>query len=1100
VPDQPHLEDDPLWYRDAVIYQLNVKAFLDSNRDGMGDFKGVTEKLDYVKDLGVNAIWLMPFYPSPLRDDGYDISEYEDVHQDYGTLDDFKELLDEAHQRGMRVITELVINHTSSDHPWFQAARRAPKGSPERDFYVWSDTDQLYQGTRIIFTDTETSNWTWDPVAGAFFWHRFFSHQPDLNFDNPKVLEAVLKTMRFWLDLGVDGFRLDAIPYLVERDGTSNENLRETHDVIKKLRAAVDAEYKNRLLLAEANMWPEDVREYFGEGDECHMAYHFPLMPRMYMAIAQEDRHPIVEIMQQTPEIPKSCQWAIFLRNHDELTLEMVTSRERDYMYQMYAADPRARINLGIRRRLAPLMENDPDRIKLMNAMLLSMPGSPIIYYGDEIGMGDNVFAGDRNGVRTPMQWSPDRNAGFSQADPQRLYLQPIRDAVYGFEALNVEAQARDVSSLLNWTKKLLAVRKSSHAFGRGRRTFLNPGNRKILAYLTEYGDDTILGVFNLSRAAQPVELDLAEYKGRVPVEMLGRTSFPPIGTLTYLLTLPSYGFYWFRLARDAESPIWHHEEPTLQDRPMLVLFDGWTSFFRDRVLPWRIGMAERMRTQFEVDTLPRFIEIQRWYTTKGAAIRRARLAEHAIWETPASSWLLATMDLEGPAEESTYFLPLAIAWETTEEERLQRLTPTALARIRQQANVGVMADAFHDEAFCRAVVQAIGAGQEIPSSSGRLRFSATSAFPQAPSNIAGLPVSHPSAMSSNTVVTLGESLFLKGFRRVRPGVNPELEMGRFLTEVARFPHCVPVLGALEYIGNDGRTITLALVQSFVANQGDGWDFTRHYLERFLDPLRASAQALMPAAETHGGFLTLIATLGRRTAELHQALAGHPGDPAFDPEPLLAQDLNLFRERAAEQARAALDLLRQRLPDLPAAAADPATSLLARRSSLLARIASCGTLETAGLKTRYHGDYHLGQVLLAGNDFVIIDFEGEPSQSIDERRARSSPLRDVASMLRSFNRASFSALEKQATTGAERDRLDPGARAWEQAARDAFLSAYADTMGESPAPRKVDHGLVTLFELEKALCELRCELNNRTHWATAPLLSILALIDDAPQK
>ncbi|MBP9947760.1 MAG: maltose alpha-D-glucosyltransferase, partial [Vicinamibacteria bacterium] len=757
MPDRPHLVDDPLWYRDAVIYQLNVKAFLDSNRDGMGDFKGVTEKLDYVQDLGVNAIWLMPFYPSPLRDDGYDISEYENVHKDYGTLDDFKELLDEAHKRGMRVITELVINHTSSDHPWFQAARRAPKGSPERDFYVWSDTDQLYQGTRIIFTDTETSNWTWDPVAGAFFWHRFFSHQPDLNFDNPRVLEAVLKTMRFWLDLGVDGFRLDAIPYLVERDGTSNENLRETHDVIKKLRAAVDAEYKNRLLLAEANMWPEDVREYFGEGDECHMAYHFPLMPRMYMAIAQEDRHPIVEIMQQTPEIPESCQWAIFLRNHDELTLEMVTSRERDYMYQMYAADPRARINLGIRRRLAPLMENDPDRIKLMNAMLLSMPGSPIIYYGDEIGMGDNVFAGDRNGVRTPMQWSPDRNAGFSQADPQRLYLQPIRDAVYGFEALNVEAQARDVSSLLNWTKKLLAVRKSSHAFGRGRRTFLNPGNRKILAYLTEYGDDTILGVFNLSRAAQPVELDLSEYKGRVPVEMLGRTSFPPIGTLTYLLTLPSYGFYWFRLARDAESPIWHHEEPTLQDRPMLVLFDGWTSFFRDRVLPWRIGMADRMRTQFEVDTLPRFIEIQRWYTTKGTAIRRARLAEHAIWETPASSWLLATMDLEGPAEESTYFLPLAIAWETTEEERLQRLSPTALARIRQQANVGVMADAFHDDAFCRAVVQAMGAGQEIQSSSGRLRFSATSAFPQAPSNIAGLPVSHPSAMSSNTVVMLGE-------------------------------------------------------------------------------------------------------------------------------------------------------------------------------------------------------------------------------------------------------------------------------------------------------------------------------------------------------
>ncbi|HEY5580495.1 MAG TPA: maltose alpha-D-glucosyltransferase, partial [Rhodoferax sp.] len=505
--------DDPLWYRDAVIYQLNVKAFFDSNDDGMGDFKGVTVKLDYVRDLGVNTIWLMPFYPSPMRDDGYDIAEYEDVHPQYGSLDDFREMLAEAHKRDLRVIIELVMNHTSSDHPWFQAARRSPPGSPEREFYVWSDSDQLYKDTRIIFTDTETSNWTWDPVAKAFFWHRFFSHQPDLNFDNPKVLEAIFKTMRFWLDMGVDGFRLDAIPYLIERDGTSNENLPETHAVIKQLRAAIDARYKNRFLLAEANMWPEDVREYFGDGDECHMAYHFPLMPRMYMAIAQEDRHPIIEIMQQTPEIPDGCQWAIFLRNHDELTLEMVTSKERDYMYRMYAADPRARINLGIRRRLAPLMENDTDRIKLMNAMLLSMPGSPIIYYGDEIGMGDNMFVGDRNGVRTPMQWSPDRNAGFSRADPQRLYLQPIMDPMYGYEALNVEAQARDISSLLNWTKRMLAVRKSSQAFGRGKRSFLKPGNRKILAYLSAYQDDTILAVFNLSRAAQPVELELSAYK-----------------------------------------------------------------------------------------------------------------------------------------------------------------------------------------------------------------------------------------------------------------------------------------------------------------------------------------------------------------------------------------------------------------------------------------------------------------------------------------------------------------------------------------------------------------------------------------------------------
>ncbi|MCZ7563480.1 MAG: maltose alpha-D-glucosyltransferase [Burkholderiales bacterium] len=553
--------DDAHWYKDAVVYQLHVKAFFDSNDDGCGDFRGLASKLDYIKELGVNTVWLLPFYPSPMKDDGYDVADYHNVHPQYGTRNDFRHFVREAHRRSLRVITELVVNHTSDQHPWFQAARRAPPGSPKRDYYVWSDTDRRYEGVRIIFTDTERSNWTWDPVAKAYYWHRFFGHQPDLNFDNPRVLRAVFRTMRHWLDMGVDGFRLDAIPYLIERDGTSCENLPETHAVIRQIRSLLDANYRNRLLLAEANQWPEDVREYFGEGDECHMAYHFPLMPRMYMAIAQEDAYPVIEIMQQTPEIPESCQWAVFLRNHDELTLEMVTNKERDYMYRMYAADPRARINLGIRRRLAPLMENDADRIKLMNSLLLSMPGSPIIYYGDEIGMGDNIFQlADRNGVRTPMQWSPDRNGGFSRADPQRLYLPPIMDPVYGYEAVNVEAQVRDASSLLNWMRRMLAVRRTSQAFGRGRLTFLKPGNRKILAYLRELGDEAILCVANLGRSAQPVELQLGRFRGRVPVEMLGRTAFPPIGELPYLLTLPAHGFYWFRLATDAEVPHWHEE------------------------------------------------------------------------------------------------------------------------------------------------------------------------------------------------------------------------------------------------------------------------------------------------------------------------------------------------------------------------------------------------------------------------------------------------------------------------------------------------------------------------------------------------------------
>ncbi|MBO9515420.1 MAG: maltose alpha-D-glucosyltransferase [Variovorax sp.] len=1105
--------EDPTWYRDAVIYQLNVKAFNDTNGDGIGDFKGVTERLDYVKELGVNTIWLMPFYPSPLRDDGYDISEYCAVNPQFGTLEDFKEMLDAAHDRGLRVITELVINHTSSDHPWFQRARQAPAGSPERNFYVWSDTDQIYQGTRIIFTDTETSNWAWDPVAKQYYWHRFFSHQPDLNFDNPDVLEAVFGIMRFWLDMGVDGFRLDAIPYLIERDGTTNENLPETHEVIKQLRAAIDANYTNRFLLAEANMWPEDVRGYFGEGDECHMAYHFPLMPRMYMAIAQEDRDPIVEIMQQTPDIPDNCQWAIFLRNHDELTLEMVTNRERDYMYTTYAADMQARINLGIRRRLAPLMDNDKDRIKLMNSMLLSMPGSPIIYYGDEIGMGDNVFVGDRNGVRTPMQWSPDRNAGFSRADPQRLYLQPIMDAMYGYEAVNVETQLRDKSSLLHWTRRMLAVRKTSRAFGRGRRTFLKPGNRKILAYLSEYGDDVILSVFNLSRAAQPVELDLSAFKGRVPVEMLGRTSFPPIGELPYLLTLPTHGFYWFKLTDEAPMPSWHQEGVALLDRPVLVLFDGWTSLFRERVVPWRIGFADRLCKQVETDTLPRHIEAQRWYATKGDIVERAQFWDHAVWqvdrvsrtaapkanpEAPLRegapvSWMLPLLSLEGPPEAPIYFMPLALAWEDTDEERMKALQPAAIAKVRQQANVGVMADAFYDERFCREVIRAVVTDATLPMAHGSLHFRPTALGREFPVEaIDELRVSQPSPVSSNTVVTLGETLFLKGYRHVRRGVNPELEMGRHLAEEAGFVHGVPVIGALEYTGSDGSQMTLGLLQAYVPNQGDGWDYTTSYLERVLDELRDSDGAA--TADAHGAFIALMEILGRRTAELHNALARPTSNAAFEPEPLTAQDLQRLRDAVRAEAAATLARLRDYLRSAPSASvAEDANRLLAMQDSIQAFIDEASIYGKTGLRTRFHGDYHLGQVLVTRNDFVIIDFEGEPARPIEERRKKQSPLRDVAGMLRSFNYARWSALRRAAQNAGELARLDAAAREWETETRAAFLAGYRQAL--APVLGAVDEQLLDLFELEKAFYELRYELDNRLDWVPVPLQGILAMLD-----
>jgi maltose alpha-D-glucosyltransferase / alpha-amylase len=545
---------DPHWYKDAVVYQLHIKAFRDSSADGYGDFRGLTEKLEYIQQLGANVIWLLPFYPSPLKDDGYDISSYESIHPTYGSIDDFKAFMQAAHARGLKVITELVINHTSDQHPWFQRARKAPKGSPERDWYVWSDDPNKYAGTRIIFTDTEKSNWTWDPEAQQFYWHRFFSHQPDLNFDNPEVIEAVIDVMRFWLRMGVDGLRLDAIPYLIERDGTNCENLPETHVVLKKLRAALDEEFENRIFLAEANQWPPDVRPYFGDSDECHMAFHFPLMPRMYMALRKEDRTPIVEIMRQTPDIPEDCQWAIFLRNHDELTLEMVTDEERDYMYREYARDPRMRINVGIRRRLAPLLDNGRRQIELMNALLMSMPGTPIIYYGDEMAMGDNIYLGDRNGVRTPMQWNADRNAGFSEADAAALFSPVIVDPPYGYQGINVAAQERTSTSLLRWMRRLIAARQRYKAFGRGTWEPLDPHNRRVLVFLRRFRDETILCVNNLSRYAQFVELDLSEFEGKMPVELWSDQPFPRIGQLPYLLTLGPHNFFWFKIVQELPS------------------------------------------------------------------------------------------------------------------------------------------------------------------------------------------------------------------------------------------------------------------------------------------------------------------------------------------------------------------------------------------------------------------------------------------------------------------------------------------------------------------------------------------------------------------
>ncbi len=1093
------LADDPLWYKDAIIYQLHVKAFYDGNNDGIGDFAGLIEKLDYIQDLGVNTLWLLPFYPSPMRDDGYDIADYRNIHAHYGTRRDFRAFIRAAHRRGIRVICELVINHTSDQHPWFQAARKAPAGSPKRDFYVWSDTDKKFPETRIIFSDTETSNWAWDSTAQAYYWHRFFSHQPDLNHNNPHVVRAVTRVMRFWLDQGVDGLRLDAIPYLCVREGTDNENLPESHAVLKEMRRVVDTHYKNRMFLAEANQWPEDVRDYFGNGDECHMAYHFPLMPRMYMGLAQEDRYPITEIMRQTPDIPSNCQWAIFLRNHDELTLEMVTDRERDYMYQMYAADPRMRLNLGIRRRLAPLLENNVGKIELLNSLLLSMPGSPIIYYGDEIGMGDNVFLGDRNGVRTPMQWSPDRNAGFSRADPARLYLPPIMDAVYGYQAVNVEAQSNDRSSLLNWIKRLITVRKAHRAFGRGALEFLRPGNRKILVYLRLYENETILCVANLARSAQPVELDLARFKGYVPVELLGRTAFPPIGDLPYLLTLPGHGFYWFLLSADNAVPEWHQDKLPPAELPVLVLFDGWKSFFPERVAPERRAVAEQVNKQLLHDVLPGFITAQRWFAGKGARIDAVALHDSAAWFADGNTWLFGIYHVAYTAGSvQMYSLPLTLAWEDGDEARLRGINAAAIARVRQRARIGTLGDAFADESFCRALVTGMVKGETWRTDgNGTLCPVPTDACA---SLIADLDILHAPVrtltQASNSSAVIGERLFVKGYRRLQPGLAPEVEMGRFLTDVAHFPHCIPLAGAWEYRPDDGESITLAIVQAYTENQGDGWTYTRNYLERYFESCLASVdKPCLGGADAHGGYLTLIRTLGLRTAELHRALATPSGDPAFAAETASADDISAWIARVAEDAADTLDVLAQAAPYLGPPLSDLAATVLAARSAFLQRLSDM-YLRSGTVKTRYHGDYHLGQVLLKQNDFVIIDFEGEPGRTIAERRRKHSALRDVAGMLRSFSYAAY-ALLREMTAGRPADYagLEPLAKDWEEQTKQVFLSAYRSAIAGCPVyPERAEDGLqlIELFALEKALYELRYELDNRPEWVEIPLRGLLA--------
>jgi maltose alpha-D-glucosyltransferase/alpha-amylase len=1101
---------DPLWYKDAVFYELRVRSFYDSNGDGVGDFPGLAKKLDYLQALGVTTLWLLPFYPSPMRDDGYDIANYTDVNPECGTLSDFKLFLREAHQRGLKVVTELVLNHTSERHEWFQRARQSPVGSAHRDYYIWSDTPERYKEARIIFQDFEGSNWSWDRVAKAYYFHRFYSHQPDLNYDNPAVRREILRVVSFWLSLGVDGLRLDAVPYLYKREGTGCENLPETHSFLRELRHYVDANFADRMLLAEANQWPESAVAYLAEGKECHMAFHFPLMPRMFMSVRMEDRYPFTDIWAQTPEIDPSCQWALFLRNHDELTLEMVTDEERDYMYKAYAQESRMRINLGIRRRLAPLLGNNRRTIELNNALLFSLPGTPVIYYGDEIGMGDNVYLGDRDGVRTPMQWAADRNAGFSSANPQQLILPIIIDYEYHYQTINVEAQDANRHSLLWWMRRLIALRKQFKAFGRGSIEFLNPENSHILAFLRSYQEERILVVANLSRFVQYVELDMSKFKDMTPVELFGRTSFPKIGELPYLLTLGPHTFFWFSL-----ESLKHAPEERADYQPPRV--EAGASF--DAML--RRGARETIAR-----AMPDYLPHCRWFRAKTRSIKAVTVIETFPMSEAPHAPNLGVLNVDYfNGDPERYLLPLAIAAGDRARDVKSRAPERVIAEVTGAGSngdqAGVVYDASIDPEFGTALLDMITHHRHHHGVTGELLAHSTHAL----SELRGDAALEPRALKveqSNTSIAYGDRLILKLFRRLESGLNPDLEITRFLTSHGLFSHVPPLAGWLEYRFGRGEPEAVGVLQGFVPNKGDAWQFSLDELAHYLETAATKpALAQMPATnaldllareeadplavELLGAYLDAARLLGHRVGELHLALASNQSEPEFAPEPFSA-----FFQRSTYQSMRnlltqAIRAVNRRSAFIPKELARQTQIVINREAEIVSRFDAFLRCRTSVVRMRCHGDLHLGQVLYTGKDFVIIDFEGEPARELSERRRKRSALQDVAGVLRSFDYAAMSATIQQLNAGSlgevNLQTAEPWAKFWQAWASWAFLRGYLETTAKAPFVPQNPAELKTMLEaftMEKAIYELNYELNNRPEWLVIPLSGIASILGPAP--
>jgi maltose alpha-D-glucosyltransferase/alpha-amylase len=1099
----PIKNNDPLWFKDAIIYELSVRAFYDSNGDGIGDFAGLIAKLDYLEDLGINTIWLLPFYPSPLKDDGYDVSEYCDIHPDYGTIADFRQFLKEAHHRGIRVITELVLNHTSDQHPWFQRSRKARAGSRYKDYYVWSDNQERFKEARVVIADEGSSNWTWDNEVKAYYWHRYYHHQPDLNFEHPEVQLEIIRVADFWLKMGVDGFRLSAVPYLYEEEGTTCENLPETHAFVRKLRAHIDKQYKDRILIAEANLWPEDAASYFGNGDECHMNFNYPLMPRLFLALRTEDSYPIIDIMEQTPSTPPNTQWALFLRNHDEIDLQMVSEEEKDYLFKAYATDPNTKHNVGIRRRLAPLLNNDRRKLELLNTILLSLPGTPVLYYGDEIGMGDNIYLGDRFGVRTPMQWNTNLNAGFSSANPQKLYLPIITDPVYRYESVNVATQEENPSSVMWWFKNVIAMRKRLNVFGRGRMKFIDSTNAKVLSFARLDENQRIIVVANLSQFSQATILDFSEFKDCDITEVFSQNKFMSVEKNEYPITIGPYGYFWFQVDATEKK----ESKTGSGELPLLKTNVSWEKMFNN---------YNEIRV-FERKLLLPFMKKCRWFGGKAKVVSKLTITKSFPFKVEGTTHFMTIIEVHYVQRlPERYFLPMCFVPSENIFDRMEHSPQSVICRAEIQGQPGFLFDSSFDRAFRDQLFINIANGQRIKSDGDVLEFD-SGVYTKVDAGKVESKILK--VEQSNTSIIYNDAYFFKFYRKLEKELNPDVEIVRFLTEATNFRNAPKYAGSIELREPDGRSFVLGLLQEKVENQGDAWVMATDSVGRFYERVMAKgrkeklpklvnkpALTLEEAPELvqefiGTGFYERVVRLGQRTAEMHLALASDKSNPAFAPEPFTANYQRSLYSSLRKLVRDRFKLLEQSLSKLPNDTREYAKNVLALEDSLLEAFTEIYKLPMKAVKTRIHGDFHLGQVLFTGKDFIIIDFEGEPGFSFSERRLKKNQFKDVAGMMRSFHYAAFGKLLlNENYRQQDLEFLEQWAEQWQHYVSRFYLGAYMEKMGMGKQLAYENDVLIRTFLLEKAIYELGYELLYRPDWVLTPLRGIYYLMNRYSQE